>query len=142
VKFGIDFDTAFINSFPRTGTYTVDNAAIRWMVTENFRNGNEMDYSNTITDEFRYQHRGYAKYADIARLFGWEVISNFYYQEHLDYMVAEKPSYCLLDLSDVDDRTFRLSIQAGVDLTPLIRKCQRALFLITLEPQPPFSYTI
>ena len=33
-----------------------------------------MDKSNTTLDEFRY-HRGYAKYADIARLFGWQADS-------------------------------------------------------------------
>ena len=50
-----------------------DDAAIHWMITDTFQAGEEMNHSNTEHDEFRYQHRGYAKYADIVRLFGWEV---------------------------------------------------------------------
>ena len=41
---------------------TPDQAAIHWMVTENFRNGKDMDHSNTEYDEFRYQHRGRVSY--------------------------------------------------------------------------------
>ena len=54
-----DLDTAFAKSFGygRT-TFTPDNAAIDWMVTPNFRDGVEMDWSNTETDQFDYQHRG------------------------------------------------------------------------------------
>ena len=69
-KFGVDFDKAFRQS-RGAANYTVDDAAIHWMITENFRNGNPMDKSNTTLDEFRYQARSYAKYADTARLFGW-----------------------------------------------------------------------
>jgi hypothetical protein len=121
VKFGIDLDNAFIASFPRTGTHTVDAAAISWMVKENYRLGNEMDYSNTINDEFRYQHRGYAKYADIARLFGWKAVSDMYRQEHLD-AIYDNPNPCP-ELADSDYRTFKFSRQVGVNLTPLIREC-------------------
>merc|ERR1712216_205841 len=77
-----------------------------------------MDHSNTEHDEMRYQHRGYAKYVDIARLFGWESLKSFSHQEHLDYMTgATSPGS---SLHKVDSRTLRLSIAAGVDLTPLI----------------------
>jgi hypothetical protein len=114
-------DNAFIASFPRTGTHTVDAAAISWMVKENYRLGNEMDYSNTIYDEFRYQHRGYAKYADIARLFGWKAVSDMYRQEHLD-AIYDNPNPCP-GLADSDYRTFKFSRQVGVNLTPLIREC-------------------
>lgn len=119
VKFGQDLDQAFINSFSSTGLFTIDKAAINWMITVNFRESNEMDYSNTEMDEFRYQHRGYAKYADIARLFGWEAVRGFYYQDNLDYE-ADNPS--LGDnLPESDQITLLLSVQAGVNLTPLIR---------------------
>ena len=117
-KFGYTFDEAFRLSFDNVGTggHTPDRAAVDWMVTVNFGNGAEMDYSNTTKDEFRYQKRGYAKYADIARLFDWKVLTGFYAQENLDYN-AKTPGD---GLSAVDSRILRLSVQAGADLTPLI----------------------
>jgi len=119
VKFGVDFDQAFRQSFgPSYGAlgYAPDDAATNWMVTENFRNGREMDHSNTESDEFRYQQRGYAKYADVYRIFGWDALRNFFHQEHLDYM-AGTPSD---GLADSDSRILRMSVAAGADLTPLI----------------------
>jgi hypothetical protein len=50
---------------------TPDEAAVDWMVTPQFGAGQEMDYSNTPDDQFRYQQRGYGKYADMAREWGW-----------------------------------------------------------------------
>lgn len=86
------------------------------MVTANFANGAEMDHSDSTKNEMRYQERGYAKYADIARLFGWKALADFYHQEHLDY-IAGKPAN---GLSEVDSRILRLSVAAGADLTPLV----------------------
>ncbi len=119
VKFGVPFDAAFQRSFgPSYGGLGMspDDAAIHWMITENFRNGREMDHSNTTKDEFRYQQRGYAKYGDIFRIFGWQPLRDFYRNEHLDFM-SRAPSD---GLSEVDSRILRLSIAAGADLTPLI----------------------
>ena len=31
-------------------------------------------------NEFRYQHRGYGKYADIVRLFGWATFTGYYHK--------------------------------------------------------------
>jgi hypothetical protein len=118
-KFGVAFDDAFRWSFDKPGLpggFTPDGAAVDWMVTVNFGNGAEMDRSATTKDEFRYQKRGYAKYADIARLFGWKVLTDFYALESLDYN-AKTPGD---GLSAVDSRILRLSVQAGADLTPLI----------------------
>ena len=121
VKFGKDFDYAFAMSRgqkPGQGGLTPDQAAIHWMVTENFRDGKDMDHSNTEYDEFRYQHRGYAKYADIARLYGWDTLTNFYRQQQLNCI---NENDCLGPyFQGVDDRTLSLSIAAGYDLTPLI----------------------
>jgi hypothetical protein len=121
-KFGIDFDEAFrVAVDPRSlgnggGGFTPDRAVVDWMVTPNFGNGAEMDHSNTTHDEIRYQQRGFAKYADIARLFGWNALTGFYKQENLDYN-AGTPSD---GLNEVDSRILRLSVAAGADLTPLI----------------------
>jgi hypothetical protein len=123
VKFGIDNDTAFRQS-RGAANYTVDDAAIHWMITENFRNGNPMDNSNTTLDEFRYQARGYAKYDDIARLFGWQALKNFFDQENLDFNAGTPTCFespvCRDGLAQVDSRILRLSKAADADLTPLI----------------------
>jgi hypothetical protein len=117
-KFNYAFDEAFRLSYDSVGTggHTPDRAAVDWMVTVNFGNGAEMDYSNTTKDEFRYQKRGVGKYADIARLFGWKVLTDFYRRENDDYN-AKTPGD---GLNGVDSRIFRLSVEARVDLTPLI----------------------
>ena len=119
VKFGKDFDYAFAFSRgqkPGQGGLTPDQAAIHWMITENFRDGKDMDHSNTEYDEIRYQHRGYAKYADIVRLYGWDKLINFYHQQNLN---CNNENDCL-GSQGVDHRTLGLSIAAGYDLTPLI----------------------
>jgi hypothetical protein len=67
MKCGEHFNNAFRASVAPFN-YVPDDAAIAWMVTANFRAGNQMDTSATPADEVRYQHRGYAKYADIARV--------------------------------------------------------------------------
>ena len=62
VSAGQDFDYAFSYSMGgRTGILTPDMAAVDWMVTVNFREGNEME--RNFPQEFQYQPRGYAKYA-------------------------------------------------------------------------------
>jgi N-terminal domain of M60-like peptidases/Concanavalin A-like lectin/glucanases superfamily/Peptidase M60, enhancin and enhancin-like len=114
-KFGNDLDVAFGNSFGNNGP-TRDIASIDWMLTVNFGKGAEMNRSNTVEDEFRYQARGYAKYADIAGLFGWKALTDFYSQENLAFM-AKTPGD---GLSGEDSRILRLSVAAGADLTPLI----------------------
>ena len=59
---------------------------------------------------------GYAKYADIARLYGWDALTNFYHNQQLRCVEnAECDRF-----NNVDDRTLNLSIAAGYDLTPLI----------------------
>jgi hypothetical protein len=119
VKFGVDFDQAFRESLGTSAQYrgyTPDDAAVHWMVTDNFRAGRPMDLTNSTKNEFRYQARGYAKYADIYRLFGWQALRDFFRQEHVDYMKGTPSD----GLDAVDSRILRLSVAAGADLTPLI----------------------
>jgi hypothetical protein len=114
--FGVDLDTAFGRSFDKPYV-TLDQAAIMWMVTENFRNGKPMDISNSPTNEVRYQHRGYGKYVEIVNLFGWKVLEDFWHSVNLDYIKGiEYPR----NSDPTDNRILRLSKQAGADLTPLI----------------------
>ena len=119
VKFGDDFDYAFANSRRDMPYLTPDQAAINWMITENFRNSKDMDHSHTAYDEFRYQRRGYAKYADIVRLYGWDTLVNFNHQQQLNCINENECDYGYW-YQDVDDRTLKLSIAAGYNLTPLI----------------------
>ena len=117
-KFGVDLVEAFTKSMglAHLKNISVDQAALTWFVTENFRNGNPMNITNSTKNEVRYQHRGYGRYVDMAVLFGWDVISDFYRQEHLDYMAGTPGD----GLHSVDSRILRFSKAAGVDLTPLI----------------------
>lgn len=90
VKENVSIDTAFAQSFgPSYGVpgFTPDDAARHWMVTVNFRDDRDMDHSNTEHDQIRYQHRGYAKYIDIARLWGWQKLIDFNRQNNLDVEV-------------------------------------------------------
>jgi len=63
VKFGEPFNLAFKRSRGGSG-YEPDDAAVHWMMTDNFRSGREMgrhQRDETETHQYRYQHRGYAK---------------------------------------------------------------------------------
>jgi hypothetical protein len=114
--FGVDLDTAFGRSFDNEAI-SLDQAAIMWMVTENFRQGNPMDISNSERNEVRYQHRGYGKYVEIVRLFGWEALEGFWHSVQLDYLAGiEYPR----NEDPTDSRILRMSKTAGADLTPLI----------------------
>ncbi len=114
--FGVDLDTAFGRSF-NNERLSLDQAAIMWMVTQNFRDGQPMDISNSSKNEVRYQHRGYAKYVEIAKLFGWQVLEGFWKSNQIDYLNGITYER---NADPTDSRILRLSQQAGVDLTPLI----------------------
>lgn len=114
--FGVDLDTAFGKSF-HNPNISLDQAAIMWMVTQNFRDGKPMDISNSPKNQVKYQHRGYGKYVEIANLFGWKVLENFWHSVNEDY---EKGIKYNRNNDPTDNRILRLSKQAGVDLTPLI----------------------
>jgi len=140
--FGVDLDTAFGRSFHKEYV-SLDQAAIMWMVTENFRQGNPMDISNSEANEVRYQHRGYAKYVEIVHLFGWQVLEGFWHSVNQDYL---KGVEYLRNSDPTDNRILRLSQEAGVDLTPLIHfwgihpedraALRRAMVEQGLQPSP------
>lgn len=117
-KFGVDLNTAFSES-RYSLEHTIEKAAQTWMIAENFRNGNPM--SNTtgqFRQEFAYQPRGYAKYADIVRMFGWEALEQFFHNLNVDHDNGVEFGY---HVSNVpwDEQSLRLSIASGYDLTPL-----------------------
>ena len=114
--FNYNIDEAFGLSEEYRIYRTREQVALNWMVTENFRNGNPMNISNSTKSEVRYQERGHAKYVEIAALFGWKTIRDFHYQGHLNYTKSVTP----LLPHKIDDRILKLSIAAGADLRPLI----------------------
>jgi hypothetical protein len=147
VKFGADFEDSFARSMGATGgddlrRSTPDGAAVQRMITESFRKGQERNTSNTEKDEVRYQPRGYAHYADIVRLFGWEAYLAFLRQEHVDWMNPPPRD----GLSGDDSRTLRMSVAASTDLTPLLHfygihpddptKLKAAMLAKGLTPSP------
>ena len=77
-----------------------------------------MDITNSEKNEVRYQQRGYAKYIEIAALFGWDKLGKFYLEENRVF--REGAVAAGQGLSAVDSRILRWSIAAGVDVTPLV----------------------
>jgi hypothetical protein len=112
--FGIDLDEAFRRS--ALGPFKPDDAAIQWMFTNEFRAGQQMRHE-THFDQFSYRHRGHAKYADMARIFGWDATVKFYrlWNQEID---GEIPAITGLGANDA--RMLRMSIAAGADVRPLI----------------------
>jgi len=115
--FGYSLDRAFSLSMGDKEQISLDQAAIMWMVTENFRQGNPMDISNSTKNEVRYQQRGYGKYVEIAKLFGWKALNDFWYSVNIDYMngITYNRNY-----DERDNRILRMSRTAGMDLRPLV----------------------
>ena len=89
------------------------------MITDNFKNGKEMDHSNTEDDQMKYQQRGYAKYADLARVYGWHAWEDFHKTENRVAEGVEAAAGANLvgnpnrPWEGTDSRTLRLSIAAG-----------------------------
>jgi hypothetical protein len=67
--------------------------------------------------EKAYQLAGHAKFVDIARLFGWRVLNDFWYSINQDY---ENGADWAKTGSPTDKITLRLCEKAGVDLRPLL----------------------
>ena len=116
--YGVDIDKALSKSMNNTPQLIGrDQAAVGWMVRQNFRDGKAMGISKEI-QEVMYVQRGYAKYVEIAALFGWDKLEKFYLEEN---RVFHKEAVAAgAGLEEVDSRILRMSIAAGVDLTPLI----------------------
>lgn len=117
--FNVSLDEAFGRSIGNYGSRTIgrDQAALGWILSENFQAGNAMDGTNTSNNQMKYQHRGYGKYVEIAGLFGWDALSNFWHSVAVDYENGIEYSR---NYDPADSRILRMSRAAGVDLTPLI----------------------
>jgi hypothetical protein len=114
-KFGFTLDKAFGASrgHPDDTVHTLDNTAITWMMNLHFVAGKPM-----ANYEKKYQWKGHAKYVDIARLFGWEVLSEYWKAFNED--VANGTFKGRHSYSN-DEITLRKCEAVGVDLRPLLR---------------------
>lgn len=116
--YGVDIGQALSKSMGDKLHITREQAAMNWMVTPNFRAGLAMDITNSEKNEVRYQQRGYAKYIEVAALFGWDALGKFYAEENRVH--REKLTPAGKGMHVTDSQILRMSIAAGVDLTPLI----------------------
>lgn len=122
-KFGYSIDEALGYSFGSNKKLGRDEVARNWIVTKEFVNGEDMSFKYSLNDErgnqMSYQQRGYAKYAEIAALFGWNALSKFWYRDNFS---KENGGYYPLNVNDdpVNYRVYRMSKAAGCDLRPLI----------------------
>ncbi len=108
--FGYSFDVAHRSSLGSTNTFrTINNTAVAWMCVFNF-SPREVPMDDS---EKAYQHKGHAKFLDIARLFGWTGLDNFWKSFMQDN--ANGVSYG----SGTDDLLLRLSRHVGKDIRPL-----------------------
>lgn len=74
--YGLSTKEAYAKSNVMGMDYTIEMAVIDWIMSSNFRKGAPMGFDEEAPledkDQLKYQPRGWAKYIDIARLFGWE----------------------------------------------------------------------
>lgn len=103
----VDFYESFEN--PDLTYKTLDTTAVTWMTVFNF-SPNEVPIAD---GQKAYQLKGHAKYVEIAKRFGWQVLNDFWYSLNEDYEngVASDTS--------TDGQILRFSQKAGFDLRPL-----------------------
>ena len=107
--FGYGLDAALRGSMGVTNTFqTLDTTAIEWMASFSFVNKRPMDQL-----EKQYQLKGHAKFVEIARMFGWGVLGDYWRSFNEDY--ENGISYS----TSTDSLLLRLSKNVGVDITPL-----------------------
>jgi hypothetical protein len=110
--FGYDLDYAFAASrgFQDNPHRTLNNTAVEWMTSFNF-SPREVEMAS---GEKAYQLKGHAKFVDIAKLFGWQVLNDFWKSFVDDYENGIAYS------TDKDSMTLRLSKAVGYDVRPLL----------------------
>ncbi|MGK0316572.1 MAG: hypothetical protein ACI86M_002807 [Saprospiraceae bacterium] len=109
---------AFQKSFGPSYNYTStkDNTTRTRLVADTFHEGDPRNTCGCTKNEVRYQHRGYAHYVDIVELYGWEALEKFWQSES---DAADMGNPFPVNNQEQDDRIFRMSKAAGVDLRPL-----------------------
>ncbi|MBL9183339.1 MAG: autotransporter-associated beta strand repeat-containing protein [Verrucomicrobiaceae bacterium] len=109
-KFGVSFDAAHGDSITGFNAFcTLPNTAVIWMTSFNFspRKNPMADY------EKAYQPQGHAKFTDLARLFGWQGINDFFYYYN------DREDRGLTSPEDDDSLTLQLCKSYGKDILPM-----------------------
>ncbi len=114
----VDMDEAFGTSRGSRDPFrTLDNTAVVWMTGLNFADG-EM-----ATAQKQYQLKGHAKFADIARLFGWQTLRELYQSINRDDIAFWKSKGKQGEEwpKNIENAGYieRLSLTSGVDMRPL-----------------------
>lgn len=109
-KFGKTYDQALRESNGYGTFCTLPNAAVLWMTSFNF-SPREVPMDDW---EKAYQPQGHAKYADIARLFGWGGLNDFW------YFYNEKDDQGQSYSTATDSLILQLCKSVGRDLRPLL----------------------
>lgn len=110
--YGVPLDTALYHA---SGHQNLDGdkAALDWILDPLFRNNESTTY-----EEVSYQHRGLAKYVDVARLFSWDslgLIHNHWYVE----MLASGEVADGIENMSADEYIEVASDQLGFNFAPL-----------------------
>ncbi|WP_395065418.1 M60 family peptidase N-terminal accessory domain-containing protein [Flavobacterium sp.] len=117
--YAVPLDQAF--KYSSGELFTLDEAAIDWIISANFRNNNSMSCDPTMSlnlcDELRYQHRGYAKYIDMVNLFGWSSVHGMNQAFYDDWSVNPVNQ----QLAVTPDTIIKAASDAvGVNMAPLM----------------------
>lgn len=89
----VPLDTAF--KYSASQKMTIEEAAMDWLITPNFRSNDNMGCSPTYDigecyNELQYQHRGHLKYIEIVNIWGWEGLGKIH-QEFYEKWKVEPP---------------------------------------------------
>jgi len=109
--FGYDlsFSLAASRGYEGNPHRTLDNTAVTWMTVFNF-SPREVPMAS---GEKAYQLKGHAKFVDIARLFGWDGLGDFWYYYN------SNDTYNISYPTDDDSKLVQLCKSVGHDIRPL-----------------------
>lgn len=121
--YGMGMEEAFAHSGV-VGRFTFDEAAFDWIMSGNFRKNLPMlwDLDAPLEDQnqLHYQPRSWAKFGDIARIFGWEGLASVgrqFYTEGVPQPVGPCPDRRFI--VNRDDYIEAASQALGVNMAPL-----------------------
>jgi hypothetical protein len=109
-KFGKTFDQALRESNGSGSFCTLPNAAVLWMTSFNF-SPREVPMADW---EKAYQPQGHAKFADLARLFGWGGLNAFWYYYNEKDQLGQSYS------TSTDSLILQLCNSYGKDVRPML----------------------
>ena len=110
-KFGLNLDDAMVWSF-HTQHLDIDQSAILWAMTEQFRNNENMPSTSHFYN--------WGKWPEIARLHGWDAIEGFYQLLSDEADKGNNFWFHANNREDQDRMIMQMVKGSGIDLTPLL----------------------